>query len=193
MDFFEKWKLTQTEWNYIITFPYYISYIVSVSSADEISFTNEKYNPYFEMINALSLSDDDIALVDIAKNIVDYEERSWDISETYHDMLVDKDLLDDEGFFNKKAIIVDHYLPLLNLFDEINKEKIIEFCVYLAWETAAYGNKTAVYYGQATNPIHEKEKIEFDNICKWLDVNPDTYYEGNKREIYLNYLNLLEE
>ena len=183
MDFFEKWKLTQTEWNYIITFPYHISYIVA--SADEI-INNEETIPYFEMINALSLSDDDIALVDIAKNIVDYQERSWDISETYHDMLVDKDLLDDDGLFNKKAIIVDLYLPLLNLFDELNKEKIIEFCVYLAWETAAY-------YGQATNPIHEKEKIEFDNICKWLDVNPNTYYEGNKREIYLNYLNLLEE
>jgi len=183
MHFSEKWNLTETEWNDIITFPFHVSY--NVASADGIV-NEEETIPYWDMLNALSLSDDDIALVDIAKNIIDYRERSMDLSELYNDMLVDKNLLDEEGLYNKKAIIVDHYLPLLNLFDEHNKEKIIEFCVYLAWETAAY-------FGQSTNPIHEKEHIEFFNICKWLDVNPDFYYEDDKRDIYLKYLNLLEE
>ena len=183
MNFSEKWKLTQTEWNDIVTFPFHISY--NLATADGV-LNDEETIPYWDMINALSLSDDDTAIVDIAKNIIDCRERSMDLSEIHGDMLLDNNLLDDEGFFNKKATIVDHYLPLLNLFDELNKEKIIEFCVYLAWETAAY-------YGQASNPIHEKEQIEFTNICKWLDVNPDYYYEDDKRDIYLKSLNLLEE
>ena len=78
-----------------------------------------------------------------------------------------------------------HKQPILNLIEETNREKVIEFSVYLAWETAAY-------FGRASNPVDEREQQEFFNIFRWLNVDPDQYYEGNKRDIYLKKINLLD-
>ena len=178
----EKWNLTDKEWSILITFPFHISYIIS--SADGIV-NEEETIPYQDLVRNTSLLDENTILVDICKELMDQWERGVDLSEIYNNHLYQDNLLNDDGLYNKKAIIVDYYQPILNLIEEVNREKVIEFCVYLAWETAAY-------FGRAANPVDEREQQEFFNIFRWLNVDPDQYYEGNKRDIYLKKINLLD-
>ena len=178
----EKWNLTEKEWNILITFPFHISY--NISSADGVV-NEEESVPYWDFVKNTSLLDENTILVDICKDLIDKLERGEKLSELYNDHLYQDNLLNDEGLYNKKEIIVDYYQPLLNLIEQINREKVIEFCVYLAWETAAY-------FGKATNPVDEKEAEEFFNIFRWLNVNTDQYYEGDKRNNYLKKINLLK-
>ena len=178
----EKWNLTDKEWSILITFPFHISY--NISSADGIV-NEEETIPYWDLVRNTSLLDENTILVDICKDLMDQWERGIDLSEIYNNHLYQENLLDDDGLYNKKAIIVDYYQPILNLIEEVNREKVIEFCVYLAWETAAY-------FGRASNPVDEREQQEFFNIFRWLNINTDQYYEGNKRDNYLKKINLLD-
>ena len=179
MELHEKWNLTSQEMELVSLLPYHVSYMVA--SADGV-INPEETTPYNVFINLMSTNSDDTALVDICKMSVDRLERGISDSELLNNYLNANDLMDENGLYYKKVLVVDHFLRVVNLFDDYNKEKIKEFLFNL-------GLDTAYSYGVPENPMDESEADELRDFFKWLEIDTIKYFEEKNRNNFYAYLN----
>ena len=133
MNFAEKWNLTNDEWDLISCLPLHTSYIVS--KADGV-INQEETGPYFGFRDLMCSKDDNSALVDICITSKDSTERN--INNFKNDYILNYGLKNEEGAYIRKELVVDHFLRVLNLFDEHNKEKIKEYCFHLALQDSFF-------------------------------------------------------
>tara|TARA_Y100000389_G_scaffold76546_1_gene73265 strand:- start:466 stop:1011 length:546 start_codon:yes stop_codon:yes gene_type:complete len=179
MKYHEKWSLTPQEMELISLLPYQVSYIVA--SADGVV-NPEETSPYKVFINLMSNNADDSALVDICKISMDRHERGISEADLINSYLNENGLLDENGLYYKKVLVVDHFLRVLNLLDDFNKDKIKEFIFNL-------GLDTAYSYGVPENPMDDSEADELRDFFKWLDIDNNKYFEKKNRDRFYAYLN----
>ena len=179
MNYAEKWNLTSDEWELISCLPLHVSY--SVSKAD--GYINpEETGPYFDFRNRICIKDDDTALVDICLMSQDRTERNISETQILNDYITRHGLKNEDGVYIRKELIVDHFLRVLNLFDELNKDKIKEYCFHLA-------NQTAISYGVPDEPVDLRERKTMNELFRWLEIDTQKYSEQNNRDQFYNYLN----
>ena len=179
MKLYEKWNLTEHEWNFLISFPFFVSKDVALADG---TFNPEEYIPFYDLVYNFSLKKDDWALNDICKALQDLMDRGVNLDE-YTDKFLDEKMLfnQPDDTFNRKEVICDHYKPLINFFDNENKEKILEFIGYLAYETAAC-------YGIPDNPIDESEDIILTDYKNWLGIDFDKLLQEKKKKAFFKGL-----
>ena len=179
MNYFEKWNLTEDEWNLISMLPYHVSF--SVAIADGI-INPEETSPYSVFRNLMSANKEDCALVDMCNVSLDRAERNIDESSIIDDYLNKYNLLDEDGSYVRKVFVVDHFLRVLNLFDDYNKDKIKEYVFNL-------GLDTAYSYGVPENPLDQSEYETLEELFRWLEIDKDKYFEEKTRENFYANLN----
>ena len=179
MNYFEKWNLTSDEWEFISLLPYYVSW--SVATADDV-INREEVAPYHTFMQLMSSNKDECAIEDICKVSLDRVERNISEWELFLTFLNNYNLLDEEGSFNRKVLAVDHFLNILNLFDDHNKDKIKEYIFHL-------GLSTAYSYGVPENPMDESEAQALRELFRWLEVDTDKYNVQKNRDNFYAYLN----
>ena len=130
----------------------------------------------------MSSNSDDTALVDICKISLDRFERGISDADLLNNYLNENNLMDENGLYYKKVLVVDHFLRIINLFDDFNKNKIKEFLFNL-------GLDTAYSYGVPENPLDDREADELRDFFKWLEIDTDKYFEKQNRENFYIYLN----
>ena len=179
MNYFEKWNLTEEEWDLLTLLPYHVSY--SVADADGI-INPEEIGPYKVFRELMSTNNEDCAIVDMCKTSLDRYERSIREGDLLNQYLNKKNLIDEEGLYIKKNLVVDHFLRVLNLLDDYNKDKIKEYLFNL-------GIDTAYSYGVPENPLDESEAQALKEIFRWLEIDQDKFFEQSKRDAFYANLN----
>ena len=179
MQLHEKWNLTSQEMEFISLLPYHVSYMVA--SADGV-INPEETTPYSTYINLMSSNSDDTALVDICKISLDRFERGISDADLLNNYLNENNLMDENGLYYKKVLVVDHFLRIINLFDDFNKNIIKEFLFNL-------GLDTAYSYGVPENPLDDREADELRDFFKWLEIDTNKYFEKQNRDNFYTYLN----
>ena len=179
MNFAEKWNLTDDEWDLISCLPIHTSYIVS--KADGV-INKEETDPYFAFRELMCLKDDNSALVDICLASKDRTERNIQELQILDDYISNYGLRNEDGAYVRKELVVDHFLRVLNLFDEHNKDKIKEYCFHLAL-------KTAFSYGVPDSPMDINEKKAMNELFNWLEIDTKKYFEQKNRDLFYDYLN----
>jgi hypothetical protein len=179
MEIHEKWSLTHQEMELISLLPYHCSFIVA--SADGVV-NPEETSPYKVFTDLMSNNPDNTALVDICKMAVDRRERGISEGLLLDSYLNENNLLDEDGLYYKKVLIVDHFFKVLNLFDDFNKDKIKEFLFNL-------GLDTAYSYGVPENPMDDSEADELRDFFKWLEIDNNKYINEKTRDNFYSYLN----
>ena len=179
VNYSEKWNLTEDEWNLISCLPFHISY--TIAKADGV-LNKEETEPYTGFREKMIRKMDDTAIVDICLASKDRQERNINDGKIISDYLDNYRLLNEDGTYLRKELIVDHFLRVLNLFDELNREKIKEYCFHLALQTA-------YAYGVPSQPADETEKSAMNELFRWLEMDITKFSEQNTREKFFNYLN----
>ena len=181
MEMYEKWNLTENEWNFLITFPFFVAKDVALADG----FLNpEEYYPFSNLIYQASIKNDDWAFIDICKALQDLIDREVDLDEHTDKLLFDKDLFNQpDETFKRKEVICDHYKPIINYFDNENKEKILEFIGYLGFETAAC-------YGIPDNPIDPNEDAILADYINWLSIDFNKLSNEKNKKSFFKALNL---
>ena len=179
MSFSEKWNLTNDEWDLITCLPIHTSY--TVSKADGV-INLEETKPYFHFRELMCSKKDNTALVDICLTSKDRTERNIQELQVLNDYVENYGLKNEDGIHVRKELVVDHFLRVLNLFDEHNKEKIKEYCFHLAL-------KTAFSYGVPDKPMDLSEQKAMNELFRWLEIDTNKYFEQKNRDTFYNYLN----
>ena len=175
----EKWNLTENEWSFLISFPFFVAKEIALADGTG---NPEEYYPFVNLVYQASIKKDDWALIDICKALQDLIDREVDLDEYTDKLFIDKNLFNQpDETFNRKEVICDHYKPLINYFDNENKEKILEFIGYLGFETAAC-------YGIPANPIDESEDIVLTDYKDWLGINFDKLLQEKKKKAFFKGL-----
>ena len=179
MSFSEKWNLTNDEWDLITCLPIHTSY--TVSKADGV-INPEETKPYFHFRELMCSKKDNTALVDICLTSKDRTERNIQELQVLNDYVENYGLKNEDGIHVRKELVVDHFLRVLNLLDEQNKEKIKEYCFHLAL-------KTAFSYGVPDKPMDLSEQKAMNELFRWLEIDTNKYFEQNNKDTFYNYLN----
>mgnify|MGYP000502961752 CR=1 FL=1 len=179
MELHEKWNLTPQEMELISLLPHHIA--IQVAGADGV-INPEETTPYKVYRNLMSNNPNDSALVDMCKLSLDRSERGINEADLLTSYLNDNALLDEDGLYYKKVLVVDHFLRVLNLFDDFNKDIIKEYVFNL-------GMDTAYSYGVPESPMDDSEADELRKLFKWLEIDTDKYFDKKNREKFFAYLN----
>ena len=179
MNYLDKWNLTEDEWNLVTLLPFHVSY--SVANADGI-INPEETTSYSIFRDLMSNNKEDCALVDMCNESLDRAERNIDESDILNDYLSKYNLFDENGNYVRKVLVVDHFLRVLNLFDDYNKDKIKEYLFNL-------GLDTAYSYGVPENPLDQTEADELKELFRWLEIDQDKYFDEKTRDKFYANLN----
>ena len=179
VNYSEKWNLTEDEWNLISCLPFHVSY--SIAKADGV-LNKEEIEPFIGFRENIIRKTDNTAIVDMCLVSKDRQERNINDGQIISEYLDDYGLKNADGSYLRKELIVDHFLRVLNLFDELNREKIKEYCFHLALQTA-------YAYGVPSQPADETEKSTMNELFRWLEIDITKFSEQNNRENFFNYLN----
>ena len=179
MNYAEKWNLTEDEWNLISCLPFHVSF--TISKADGV-LNKEELEPYFGFRDNMCSKKDNTAIIDICLASKDRQERNINDGRIISEYIDNYDMKNEDGSYIRKELVVDYFLRVLNLFDELNREKIKEYCFHLAAQTA-------YAYGVPSQPAADTEKSAMNELFRWLEIDVTKFSQQNTKEIFYNYLN----
>ena len=177
MKYFEKYHLIEEEWNFIRIFPYYIHLLMKEADG-EISVHESE--PYWRFTHNFSCKPGGWVLVDICKDIIDLKERNYIIYELLINEMEKRGYEEGDIFYKKKEILIDHFLPVLNLLESFRKAQILEFSYHLAYEVADI-------HGLKNNTIDIEELLTINSIFKWFEFDVQ-YHDEENRLLYLKHV-----